>query len=92
MNHHLFSFHSSGEVTSESESNDDPTIHLSYVDLAMGNATNPTTVSIQIKCWKTVQFKKERISSTGDDYALLQLLLSYLSMRGDKPGFFVPLE
>ena len=61
----------------------------------MDNAINPTTISIQIKYSKTDQFRKkfkEFIGSTGDDLCPVAALLSYLSVWGDKPGFFVPLE
>ena len=70
INFLLFCFCKSGEVILENESNYDPTIHLSDGDLAVDNAINPTTISIQIKHSKTDQFRKkfkEFIGSIGDD-------------------------
>ena len=46
----LFSFCRSGEVTVahvQKESNYDPTVNLSYGDLAVDNAANPSVISIQ---------------------------------------------
>ena len=42
-----FHFVDSGEVTVQKESNYDPTVHLSYGDLAVDNAANPSVISIQ---------------------------------------------
>ena len=74
----------------ESESNYDPTVHLSYADLAVDNAANPTTISIQIKSSKTDQTRKgfkAYLGSTGDNLCpVAAALMSYLSLRGDKLG------
>ena len=43
----FFSFCRSGEVTVQKEFNYDPTVHLSYGDLAVDNAANPSVTSIQ---------------------------------------------
>ena len=44
----LFSFCRSGEVTAaQKESNYDPTVNLSYGDLAVDSAANPSVISIQ---------------------------------------------
>ena len=85
----FFSFCRSGEVTVENESNYDPSVHLSYGDLAVDNAQNPSTISIQIKRSKTDQSRKGfkvYIGSTGDDLCPVAALMSYLALRGDKPG------
>ena len=42
-----FHFVDSGEVTAQKESNYDPTVNLSYGDLAVDNAANPSVISIQ---------------------------------------------
>ena len=85
----FFSFCRSGEITVECESRYDPAVHLSYADLAVDNAANPSTISIQIKSSKTDQTRKgfkAYIGSTGDELCPVAALRSYLSLRGDQPG------
>ena len=67
-----------------------PAVHLSYADLVVDNAVNPSTISIQIKSSKTDQTRKglrhTYIGSTGDELCPVAALRSYLSLRGDQPG------
>ena len=73
----------------ECESKYDPTVHLSYADVAVDNTVFPTAFSIQIKASKMDQFRKgfkAVIGSTKDDLLPVAALMSYLNLRGDDPG------
>ena len=81
----FFDFCRSGEFTVESESNDDPRIHLSFGDLAVDNLPNPSTISLQLKRSKTDQLMKGVklvIGRTQDELCPVSALLAYLSWRG----------
>ena len=65
----FFSFCCSGEVTVEQESHYDPSIHLSYSDLAVDNPSDPGVISMLIKKSKTDQGRrgaKVYFGKTGD--------------------------
>ena len=85
----FFAFCRSGEITVESEAKYDPAVHLSYADVAVDNATKPSTISIMMKASKTDQLRKGLkafIGSTGNDLCPVTAVMSYLAMRGDRPG------
>ena len=85
----FFAFCRSNEITVEREAKYDPAVYLSYADIAVDNATNPSTISIMIKASKTDQSRKgfkTFIGSTGNDLCPVTALMSYLAMRGDRPG------
>ena len=65
----------------ESEVKYNPVVHLSYANVAVDNATNPSTISIMIKASKLTNYVKAFIGSTGNDLCPVIALMSYLAMR-----------
>ena len=51
----FFSFCRSGEITVENETKYDPSIHLSFSDIAVDNSESPNVISLNIKRSKTDQ-------------------------------------
>ena len=83
----FFSFCCSGEVTVENEASYDYNTHLSFSDLAVGNALSPSVISLNIKCSKTDHGRvgcQVILGKTGDDLCPVVALLDYLTRRGDK--------
>ena len=67
----------------------DPSSDLSYEDLAADNSACPQVISIQIKCSKTDQERRDVqvvIGRTENDLCLVVALMNYLTKRGNKPG------
>jgi hypothetical protein len=54
----FFGFFRSGELTVPSAQGFDPTIHLSWGDVAVDNPTNPTAIRVLLKRSKCDQFGK----------------------------------
>ena len=77
----FFPFCRSGETTVGGTLYD-PNTHLSIGDLTTDNAQNPSVISLNIKHSKI----KVVIGRTGDDICPIAALLSYLTIRGNKPG------
>ena len=85
----FFSFCRSGEVTVEQESHYNPSIHLSYSDLAVDNPSDPGVISMLIKKSKTDQGRrgaKVYFSKTGDSLCPIAAMEAYLLVRGSNPG------
>ena len=85
----FFSFCRSGEITVENENKYDPSIHLSFIDVAVDNAESPSVISFKIKCSKTDPGRNGFqiiLGSTRDDLCPITALLTYLAHRGQQPG------
>ena len=85
----LFGFCRSGEITTPSENSYDPSIHLSYGDIASDNPKCPSMLSINLKHSKTDQERKGIkiiIGKTGDDLCPISAMLNFLKVRGTHPG------
>jgi len=85
----FFSFCRSGEITVQRENDYDPNTHLSFGDLRADHESRPNTISLLIKQSKTDQERKGVtviIGKTGDDICPVSALLSYLALRGNRPG------
>ena len=73
----------------EHENQYDPSIHLSYGDLAVDNPSNPTAISRLIKKSKTDQGRKGAkifLGKTGDTLCPVAAMEAYLSVRGSSLG------
>ena len=85
----FFSFCRSGETTVEDENKYDPSVHLSFSDVAVDNAESPNMISLNIKRSKTDQEAvgvRVIIGRTDDDLCPVSALLTYLKRRGSTPG------
>lgn len=83
------SFCRSGEVVVESENSYDPNSHLSYRDLSVDNPQKPRMIAMMLCHSKTDQARrgvKVVMGWTGDDLCPVTTLLSYLAVRGNRPG------
>ena len=75
--------------TMEGTSPPSPSTHLSLGDLRADHETQPNTISLTIKQSKTDQERKGVtvvIGKTDDDICPVSALISYLTLRGNKPG------
>ena len=84
----FFSFCHSREVTVEQENHYDPSIHLSYSDLAVDNPSDPGVTSMLIKKSKIDQGRRRAkvyFSKTRDSLCLITAMKAYLSVRGSNP-------
>ena len=73
----------------EHENQYDPSIHLSYGDLAVDNPSDPTAISMLIKKSKTDQGRKGAkifLGKTGDTLCPVAAMEAYLSVRGSSSG------
>ena len=78
-----------GEFTVPSQSNYDPTIHLSYHDVLVDSKASPSMVIIHIKQSKTDTTRKGThivLGLTGKEVCPVKAILPYLVCRGSKPG------
>lgn len=85
----FFGFCRSGEITTPSENNYDPNVHLSLSDIATDNVKCPSMLSINLKHSKTDQERKGVkiiIGKTGDDLCPILAMLNFLKVRGSHPG------
>ena len=85
----FFGFLRSGEMTVPSDSAYDPSVHLSYKDIAVDDPANPQTVSVFIKQSKTDPFRRGInlfLGRTSSDLCPVMALLNYLVVRGPSEG------
>jgi len=78
----FFTFCRSGEITVEAEGQYDPNTHLSFGDVAVDNATNPTIISLNIKYSKTDHRRvgsQVVLGKTNDELHPVMALLQYLA-------------
>ena len=85
----FFGFLRAGELTVPSDSAFDPSVHLSWGDLAVDNPMNPTIMSVRLKASKTDPFRKGitlYICRVSSDLCPVSAMLVYLVSRGKKAG------
>ena len=85
----FFGFMRCGEFTSPSHSAYDPTVHLSFSDVAVDSRTCPTFIRLTIKQSKTDRFRQGRfiyLGKTNCEVCPVEAILQYLSVRGATPG------
>ena len=85
----FFSSCRSGEITVEDENKYDPSVHLSFSDVAIDNAGSPNIISLNIKRSKTDQGAvgvRVILGRTDNDLCPISALLVYLARRGNTPG------
>ena len=87
----FFGFFRSGEITVPSAAAFDPTIHLSWGDVAVDDLANPSVIRFFLKRSKCDQFGsgvEVFVGKTGKPVCPVTAVLAYLSSRGDAPGPF----
>ena len=85
----FFGFLSSGEITTPTTNDFDPTYHLTLEDIAIDDACLTMAVRLHIKASKTDPFRKGAhvfLGRTNDQLCPVAALLAYLAIRGRKPG------
>ncbi len=83
----FFGFMRSGEMTLTSF---DPSSHLSFGDVTVDDISAPQIVKLHLKASKTDPFRKGVeivLGRTHNSLCPVAALLSYLTRRGNKPGF-----
>lgn len=86
----FFGFMRSGEMTLPSESAFDPSSHLCFSDVAVDDINSPRIVKLRLKASKTDPFRKGVeivLGRTQNALCPVSALLSYLALRGSRPGF-----
>ena len=81
----FFGFLRAGELTVPSDSAFDPSVHLSWGDLAVDNPMNSTVMSVRLKASKTDPFRKGitlYIGRVSSDLCPVSAMLVYLVSRG----------
>ena len=76
-------------MTVLSDSAYDPSVHLSYKDVAVDDPANPQTISVFIKQSKTDPFRRGInlfLGRTSSDLCPVMALLNYLEVRGSREG------
>ena len=77
------------EFTVPSINNFDPTVHLSFQDIAIDSRTSPTIIRLIFKQSKTDLFRKGvQLFPRKMDYSIcpIKAILPYLALRGSRPG------
>jgi len=85
----FYGFFHLGEITSPTETIYDASIHLCFGDLAVDDLSDPRILTLTLKQSKTDQLRSGAnvcIAKTGTDLCPVAALLSYVAIRGDKPG------
>ena len=85
----FFGFLRSGEITSPSAHDFDPTYHLSLTDIAVDNPSHPLAISVYIKASKTDPFRKGVqifLGRTNDHLCPVAAMLAYVAIHGRQPG------
>ena len=86
----FFGFLRAGEMTLESESSFDPGANICHGDIAIDDSEKPSVLRVRIKASKMDPFRKGVdvfLGRTNKDLCLLEAILPYLAIRGDKQGF-----
>ena len=84
-----FGFLRAGELTVPSDSAFDPSIHLSWGNLAVDNPESPAIMSVTLKASKMNPFRKGvtlYIRWVSSDLCPVSAMLAYLVLRGKKAG------
>ena len=78
-----------GEITSPSETEFDPAVHLAFGDVAVDDPANPTLVRVTLKQSKTDQYRRGVdvfLGRTYNDLCPVAALLAYIAVRGGGDG------
>ena len=85
----FFGFLRCSEFTVPKEQDYNPTVHLSYADVAVDCKKDPQILQIHIKQSKTDPFRKGvklSLGRTGGEVCPVSAILAYLVVRGAQPG------
>lgn len=85
----FFGFLRAGEICIPSDAGYDPGAHLSFSDIAVDNALNPTLMQVRIKASKTDPFRQGvdiYLGRTYNNLCPVAAMMAYLSARGDANG------
>lgn len=85
----FFAFMRAGELTVPDAKSYDPTVHLSFSDVAIDDPRRPSFLRVTIKQSKTDPFRKGIdlfVGRTGLDICPVAAVLSYLQSRGTSAG------
>ena len=85
----FFGFLRCGEFTVPSQSEYDPSTHLSLNDIAIDSADSPSLIQVSIKQSKTDPFRKGVqlfLAKTGKNICPITAIMPYLALRGPKQG------
>jgi len=85
----FFAFLRVGEFTVPDDTSYDHSVHLSFGDIALDDLKNPTVLQVSVKQSKTDPFRKGvtlYVGRTGMDLCPVAAMLSYLELRGCRPG------
>ena len=83
----FFGFLRCGEFTVPSQSEYDPSTHLSLDDIAIDSADSPSVIQVSIKQSKTDPFRKGVqlfLAKTGKNICPITAIIPYLALRGPK--------
>ena len=67
----------------------DPTLHLSFEDVAIDNPTSPSILQVHLKASKTDRFRRGIdvfVGRTDQELCPVAAVLAYLAIRGAAPG------
>ena len=87
----FFGFLPSGEAVAPRKEAYDPEVHLCQGDIRIDSHKKPTFLQVQIKASKTDRFRQLvtlYIGATGTDLCPIAAIVSYMMVRGTKPGPF----
>ena len=85
----FFAFLRVSEMSVSDDTSYDPDVHLSFRDITIDDLKNPSVLRVTIKQSKTDPFWRGvslYVGRTGMDLCPVSAMLSYLELRGGKPG------
>ena len=85
----FFAFLRVSEMSVSDDTSYGPDVHLSFRDIAIDDLKNPSVLRVTIKQSKTDPFWRGvslYVGRTGMDLCPVSAMLSYLELRGGKPG------
>ena len=85
----FFGFMRAGELTVPAQGTFDPSVHLSFRDVAFDEPSNPSVMEVRIKASKTDPFRKGvnlYLGRTHNDLCPIVAMLAYLARRGGEDG------
>ena len=85
----FFGFLRVGELTSPDDASYDPSVHLSFADIAVDDPARPSFVRVAIKQSKTDPFRRGVdlfLGRTGNDLCPVGAILNFLVARGPQSG------
>ena len=85
----FFRFFRLGELTSPLEHGFDPSVHLSFDDIAVDDKENPTVLQVHLKASKMDPFRTGvdlYVGKTGDELCPVTAMVNYLCKWGGEDG------